>query len=130
MSYDYFLVRLASKDIKSLREFDSINCVENSSTSIEDVVRVLSKIYGIDRWDKWEWQEVKHNDGVEKTCFSQILDMPGRFEVTISGYKFLHLDISGSYHVKQVEEIMKIARHLKMSAFDVQTGERIYYQET
>jgi len=58
------------------------------------------------------------------------LNLEGRFEVCISEHRFLHVNIDGSHHIDQTDEIKKIAKNIKMSAFDVQTGERIYLQDT
>jgi hypothetical protein len=130
LSYCYFLVRLKEPFVGSLKNFSSEKCVEETGDNIEDVKNRIVSEYPDWNWCEWEWVTVRYREGPRQVLFSQILDMPGRFEITISDYTFLHVNIDGSHNIDQKELVIRIAKRIGMSVFDVQSGERIYLQET
>jgi hypothetical protein len=129
MSYDYFLTRLKSPPISSLREFDSADCLVDWGYAMEEVRDKLNELYPSAQ-DQWEYHETDYKGDPNPSFWGQVLDMSGRFEFIISNFSVPHLSIKGSHHVNQKEEVIKIAKLLGLSAFDVQTGERIYLQDT
>lgn len=127
MSYDYFLVRLSSPPICSLKEFDSPQRVDDLGISIDEAKDKLMNLdIGVD-WDKLEKMEIDYPDGEKPCIFMQALNI-GRFEVLICKQEFCYINISGSINSDQSEVVKNIANHMRMSAFDVQTGKRIYLQ--
>jgi hypothetical protein len=129
MSYSYFLARLKQPYIESLKDLDSLDRVEQVDMSMESVKDQIMKALPEVTWDEWVWREVDYPGGSEKTLCSQALDTTGRFEIRVSNYQFLTIDIDGSHHVDQRKEVTKIAKSMKMSAIDIQTGDIIYLQE-
>jgi len=62
MSYAYFLVRLSTPPVDSLKDFDSIERTEKLSFSIEDIKEKLIDIYPENTWDQWNWVTVNNKD--------------------------------------------------------------------
>ncbi len=129
MSYCYFLIRLKQPYIKSLKDLDSIKRVENIEKSYEWVIdRILEALPNI-QWDDWLEDSKKYPDKTSKSISSHILNNSEIFEVSICNQRFLHVNIDGSYNVSQLDKVKLIAENLTMSAFDVQTGEVVFYQK-
>ena len=52
----------------------------------------------------------------------------GRFDFTITDFPVQMLRVDGSFHSNQISELLKICKHLNLSCFDPQTGNRVYLQ--
>jgi len=116
MGYSYFLGRLKEPPISSLRELGSAKVVDDWGFTMEEVRDKLSELYSTVQWQP---EEVRYKEGTKPTIWGQVLDMSGRFEFRIATYPFGHLHLEGSHHVSQSSEVIKIAKALRLSVFDV-----------
>lgn len=128
MSYDYFLTRLNTPPISSLGEFDSADCIVDWGYTMEEIRDKLSGLYP-SAHDQWEYHDTDYKGDPCPYFWGQVWDMPGRFEFVIQSSPVPLLIIRSSLHVNQEQEIIKIAKALGLSVFDVQKAQRIYLQD-
>ncbi len=126
MSYVYLLVKLADPPAASLRELVEERTCDWLNT-MEEVREQLGNLYPSARW---EYRECDHKGEYDPTIKGYVLDMGSRFELLIQTRPFHAIMIDGSHHVDQAEEVIKIARLFNLSAFDIQSGEVTFMQQT
>ena len=131
MSYTYLLVKMASHviDKKTPDLCDVIpENVINWEYANEEVKKILTKLYPSTVWDSEELMDKLY--GKNHNCITgEVFDLPGRFSFVIDPEPRTCLGIHGSHHVNQRKDVIAIAKELKLSAFDAQTGECVYVQK-
>jgi hypothetical protein len=115
MSYDYGLFNTVSDSIDGLRKitYGAIKGWDYSSDEVQNLIKsVVPEI---------EW-------GSENPTYGQVIRPGwGRFECSFD-MKDCFVVINTSFHQDYRHLVIKIAKALKLSAFDAQTGERVYNQ--
>ncbi len=124
MSYDYYFF-LLTRPIESLRECDESAVAE--FTDWEKVYATLRQRYPDLEWTSDAEGYRSHADAIVGGRFEIIID----FDTAINekyNRPYGRFHVRGSFHADPLEMIRDNGEAVNFSAFDLQTGERIYLQ--
>ena len=77
------------------------------------------------------WRPSERYDNNEREVIFGMVPGGCRFEFSICEWDGMrYIFIGGSFHCDQRAEVISLARELGLSVFDIQTGERLYLQDT